>query len=41
MSLTNEPREVPADPTDTGRDSEAPQVPTKARLHWPVVEALA
>ena len=40
MSLTDEPREAPADPTDTGQDSEPPQVPTKARLHWPVVEAL-
>ena len=40
MSLTDEPREAPADPTDTGQDSEPPQVPTKARLHWPIVEAL-
>ena len=40
MSLTDEPREAPADPPDGGQDSEPPQVPTKARLHWPVVEAL-
>ena len=40
MSLTDDPREAPVDPPDGGQDSEPPRVPTKARLRWPVVEAL-